>query len=309
MCLKCKVFKTDMDIPAMKKTMIVISQQFDEYRQELETRDRELETTSMDLSIGLSETFEALKRIASGDPSVRISEQSNIELLTQLKYLVNLTAQEIGEIVQQSHEFAIDLAEHFDVLHRVSKGDLTARISEESNTEISQALKTVTNEMITNIQKAEKALIESEKKYSAIVEHSNDGIVILQDGLLKYVNGKMMEITQYAMGEMIGKPFIDIISPKYKTLAIDMYKRRMAGEEVPNRYEIEIISRIGKPIPVEINASCIEYEGKLADMAIVRDITERKHAEKALRESEEKYSSLFHHSKSEGIRSVSIHKV
>jgi diguanylate cyclase (GGDEF)-like protein/PAS domain S-box-containing protein len=296
MCLKCKVFKTDMDIPAMKKTMIVISQQFDEYRQELETRDRELETTSMDLSIGLSETFEALKRIASGDPSVRIPEQSNIELLTQLKYLVNLTAQEIGEIVQQSHEFAIDLAEHFDVLHRVSKGDLTARISEESNTEISQALKTVTNEMITNIQKAEKALIESEKKYSAIVEHSNDGIVILQDGLLKYVNGKMMEITQYAMGEMIGKPFVDIISPKYKTLAIDMYKRRMAGEEVPNRYEIEIISRIGKPIPVEINASCIEYEGKLADMAIVRDITERKHAEKALRESEEKYSSLFHHS-------------
>jgi diguanylate cyclase (GGDEF)-like protein/PAS domain S-box-containing protein len=296
MCLKCKIFKANMDIPSMAKTMTVLSQQFEEYRQELETRDRELETTSMDLSIGLSETFEALKRIAAGDPSIRIPEQSNIELLTRLKYLVNLTAQEIGEIVQQSHEFAIDLAEHFDVLHRVSKGDLTARISEKSNTEISRALKTVTNDMITNIQKAEKALIESEKKYSTIVENSNDGIVILQDGLLKYANSKMLEITQYSKEETIGRAFIDFISPGYKGFVIDRYKRRMAGQEVPNNYEIEIISRKGKTIPVEINASCIKYEGKLADMAIVRDITERKRAEEALRESEEKYSSLFQHS-------------
>lgn len=296
MCLKCKVFKANMDIPAMKKTMIVLNQQFEEYRQELETRDRELETTSMDLAIGLSETFEALKKISAGDPSVQIPEESNIELLAKLKYLVNLTAQEIAEIVHQSHEFAIDLAEHFDVLHSVSKGDLSARISEKSNTEISQALKTVTNEMIENIQKAGEALFESEKKYSTIVENSNDGIVILQDGLLKYANSKMMEITQYTMGETIGKLFIDFISPKYKTQTVDRYKRRMAGEEVPNRYEIEIISGNGKTVPVEINASRIEYKGKLADLAIVRNITERKHAEKALRESEEKYSSLFQHS-------------
>jgi diguanylate cyclase (GGDEF)-like protein/PAS domain S-box-containing protein len=296
MCLKCKVFRANMDITALKQTMAVLSRQFEEYRQELEARDRELETTSMDLSIGLSETFEALKKIASGDPSVRIPEQSNIELLTRLKYLINLTAQEIGEIVQQSHEFAIDLAEHFDVLHRVSKGDLSARISEKSSTEISRALKKVTNEMIENIQKAEKALSESERKYSTIVENGNDGIVILQDGSLKYANSKMMAITQYTTGETLGKQFIEFVSPEYKAHVTERYKRRMAGEKVPNRYEIEIISRDGKTVPVEINASRIEFEGKLADMAIVRDITERKRAEKALRESEEKYSSFFQHS-------------
>lgn len=295
-CLKCKVFKTNMDRSAMEETLSFLSRQFKTYRQALEARDRELQGTSMDLSIGLSETFEALKKISSGDPSVRIKEESNIELLMQLKRLVNLTAQEIGEIVQQSHEFAIDLAEHFDVLHRVSKGDLDARVSGNTNTEISNALKIVTNEMIENIQKAERALLESEKKYSTIVEKSNDGIVILQDGLLKYANNTMMKITRHTLNETIGKMFIDFVTPEYKMMVIDRYKRRMAGEEVPTRYEIELISGEGASVPVEINASRIEYEGTLADMAIVRDITERKKAERALLDSEEKYSSLFQHS-------------
>jgi hypothetical protein len=90
-CLKCKVFKANMDRPSMEETMTFLSHQFKTYRQALEARDRELEGTSMDLSIGLSETFEALRKISSGDPSVRIKEESNIELLMQLKRLVNLT--------------------------------------------------------------------------------------------------------------------------------------------------------------------------------------------------------------------------
>ena len=104
----------------------------------------------MELSIGLSEVFDALKKIASGDPTIRISETSEIELISKLKYMVNLTAQEIGEIVDLSHEFAIDLAEHFDVLHRVAKGDLNATTGS-SHVELSESLKKVTNEMIENI--------------------------------------------------------------------------------------------------------------------------------------------------------------
>jgi methyl-accepting chemotaxis protein len=77
----------------------------------------------------LSEIFEALKRIASGDPFVRISETSETESIAELKRLINETARGIAEIIGQSHEFAMGLAEHFDVLHRVSKGELAARVS------------------------------------------------------------------------------------------------------------------------------------------------------------------------------------
>ena len=56
-------------------------------------------------------------------------------------------------------------------------------------------------------------------------------------------------------------------------------KKRLKGEAVPRRYEIDILSKDGSTIPVEINASLIEYAGRPADMAIIRDITERRQAE------------------------------
>jgi signal transduction histidine kinase len=52
----------------------------------------------------------------------------------------------------------------------------------------------------------------------------------------------------------------------------------MAGEVVPGRYEIAISTKDGNEIPVEVNANPIDFEGKPADMAIIRDIIEKKRA-------------------------------
>lgn len=151
MCTQCKVFKTNIDLSAMKMTFATIDKQFREYKEKVLSRDKELEDMSMELALSLSEVFEALKKISSGDPTIRISEDSNIELISKLKHIVNETAKEIGEIVDQSHEFAIALAEHFDVLQKVSKGDLTVSVSGKSQVELLESLKKVTNEMILSI--------------------------------------------------------------------------------------------------------------------------------------------------------------
>lgn len=150
MCLCCSIFRGNMDTASMEKTMKVVAQQFSEFRSTIEARDTELERMSIELAIGMSEVFEALRKISSGDPDVRIPEDSTIELIRKLKHEVNLTAKEIGEIVNQSHDIAIVLAEHFDVLHRVSQGILSARVYGESNIELLESLKNVTNEMIEN---------------------------------------------------------------------------------------------------------------------------------------------------------------
>ena len=132
---------------------------------------------------------------------------------------------------------------------------------------------------ITEHKQDEEKLKASEDKYSTLVEKGNDGIIIIQDFVLKFVNSRMIELTGLTKEEVIGKPFYDYVSPEYKEMLTERVKKRLKGEAVPRRYEIDILSKDGSTIPVEINASLIEYAGRPADMAIIRDITERRQAE------------------------------
>lgn len=135
---------------------------------------------------------------------------------------------------------------------------------------------------ITERKMMEEKMQASEDKYSTLVEKGNDGIIIIQDFVLKFVNSRMIELTGLTKEEVIGKPFYDYVSPEYKEMLTERVKKRLKGEAVPRKYEIDILSKDGSTIPVEINASLIEYEGRPADMAIIRDITERRRAEAEL---------------------------
>jgi PAS domain S-box-containing protein len=140
-------------------------------------------------------------------------------------------------------------------------------------------------------KKIDEARRESEEKYSTLVEKGNDAIVILQDDVFKFVNSKMLELIKLTFEDVIEKPFIDYVSPDYRELVKERYKKRMAGEEVPRKYEIDVLDSDGKTVPVEINASIIEFQGMPADMAILRDITERKKTEEELRIKESAIAS------------------
>ncbi|MGB8658402.1 MAG: response regulator [Candidatus Zixiibacteriota bacterium] len=145
---------------------------------------------------------------------------------------------------------------------------------------------------ITEHKRAEEALHESEKKYSTIVEKGNDGIVIIQDGLVKFANSTIASVVCFDPVEIMGRPFIELVSPAYREIVSNRYQERIAGQEPPNRYEIELLSKDGKKILVEISASLIEYEGKPADMAIIRDITERKRAEERMEKMNKTFISF-----------------
>ncbi len=72
MCLDCEVLIANRDSKSMKATLNVVNKQFKEFARIIGERDNELECMSMELAISLSEVFEGLKKIASGDPAVRI---------------------------------------------------------------------------------------------------------------------------------------------------------------------------------------------------------------------------------------------
>lgn len=146
---------------------------------------------------------------------------------------------------------------------------------------------------ITDRKKAEEALRESQAKYHAVVEKSNDGIAIVQDGLVAFVNPAVVKLTGYSPEEIIGSNFLRLVPPKYQEIVKKRYLDRMAGKKVPNIYEIGFFGKDGTEILVEINANQIEIDKKPTDLVFIRDITESKKAERALQESERNYRNLI----------------
>jgi PAS domain S-box-containing protein len=301
MCLDCDAFRKNLDVPSMRNTCEVFNIQLKDYKHIVEDRDRELENIGIELAIGLSEVFEALKMISSGDPLVRIPETSNIELISKLKHLVNLTAQNIEEIVELSHEFAIGLAEHFDILHRVSKANLNSRISDNSQNELLKALGKVTNQMIESVsieinerRKIEEELRQSENKYRVLIENLPQRI-FLKDGNGVYIscNENYARDLGISPQKIVGKTDYDFfpkeLADKYR--ADD--KRIMESaktEEIEEEYIKDGSVGFVKTVKIPVK----DEEGDIIGVqGIFWDITGRKKAEEALRASEEKYRVVF----------------
>ncbi|MBW2622265.1 MAG: PAS domain S-box protein, partial [Deltaproteobacteria bacterium] len=125
----------------------------------------------------------------------------------------------------------------------------------------------------------EMAYLESEKKNWAFLERSNNAVAIVQDAEIKYINLRAREIFGLFPEEMIGKQISEYMHPDESGVLLDGYNRRMAGEDVPHVFESRLLRSDGKKIDVELNGGLIEYEGRAADLIMVRDITGRKRLE------------------------------
>lgn len=146
---------------------------------------------------------------------------------------------------------------------------------------------------ITEHKNLEKALQASEEKYRNVSEFANDGIVILQDGYVRYLNRKLLDMINYSYQEVISHAFDKFIIPEFSDQIMQYYRDRMAGENVNSRYETTLLCKEGNRLEVEVNAALMNYDGRLAVLGYIRDITERKRAEKALHTSEQQLNDMF----------------
>jgi len=149
---------------------------------------------------------------------------------------------------------------------------------------------------ITERKKIEQELKESEEKFRTISDQSLVGIVIAQDGIIKYVNKQMETLSGYSMEEMKNwkaGEFLKIIHPEYTKLVAEQSRKKQMGlNGVIDQYQFKGIKKSGEHIWIDDYSKTITYERNPAVLSIMIDITEKKEAERNLKESEEKFRGI-----------------
>ena len=146
---------------------------------------------------------------------------------------------------------------------------------------------------ITERVDAERALKESEEKYRILVETASDGICILQENVVRYANPQLAHMLRCPLDELVNDNLGHYLSHAASDYARLLYMMHQGGERNMGIFETTLLRKDGSEVDVELNASIIQYNSSPASLVIIRDITERKWAEEALRESEERYRTLF----------------
>jgi len=139
---------------------------------------------------------------------------------------------------------------------------------------------------------AEEALRDSENKYSTLVEDALIGVYINKDGKIEFANDKFASIYGYSKNELIGMESTMLVHPEDRPRVEELRKKRLRGDKVPSEYEIRGLKKNGDTIWVMRSLSLIKYQDGPAISGIVQDMTKRRKAEQALRESDKELRIL-----------------
>lgn len=147
---------------------------------------------------------------------------------------------------------------------------------------------------ITERKLAEDQLKKSEERYRELVENAHD-LIYEHDLEGNYIsaNKAVQQISGYSLAESLNLNLAQIVAPDYLEKAQEMTRRKLAGESV-TAYDLIVIAKDGRRVPIEVNSRLVLKDGvPIAVQGIARDITERKQAEKALRDSEARKRAIL----------------
>ncbi len=140
----------------------------------------------------------------------------------------------------------------------------------------------------SSILPLERALEESEDRYKNLVDVSPDALLVDVDGTHVFANAAAARLYgARSPSELIGENALDRVHLEDRELFRQQMEEVIAGAVSPPR-EMRLLRLDGIPVAVEASGSRVEFGGRLASQVVYRDITERKQAEEALSESEER---------------------
>jgi PAS domain S-box-containing protein len=140
---------------------------------------------------------------------------------------------------------------------------------------------------ITEQKRTEEELRQSEERFKVLAQEVVEGIILSENGKIIDANRSVTEMFGYGLEELIGRDAIELTSPEYR----EMVRQRISDEDT-RPYESMGLKRDGTTFPIEIRPRHLPYSGRRIRVTSVIDLTERKQAEEALRQSEALYRTV-----------------
>ena len=129
-----------------------------------------------------------------------------------------------------------------------------------------------------------------------LIENAKEGLAILQDGEIKYADPQVVSFLDTSLEELASISFIELIHPEDREIVNNIYKKRLSGDDISEKFTFRVMSIDGEYVAIENSGFTIMWDGKPATLNLVTDVTERVKSETELRNSEEKYKGIVYSS-------------
>lgn len=200
-----------------------------------------------------------------------------------MQWMVSSVRDKGGDVVE-FNSIARDISEHSRAKHELKATEKALRDQNEKLVASEYALRA----QIEGYEASQRQLKESEERFKALHDASFGGVIIHDKGLILDCNRSLSDITGFANDELIGMDGFKLIAPH----SLDLVLRNIRSG-YDQQYEVEGVRKDGSVYPLAIRGKNVQYAGREVRVIEFRDISEQKQAEKAMRESEERFRQIF----------------
>ena len=170
----------------------------------------------------------------------------------------------------------------------ITRSDGQKRICEFSSILSSSGIRTVFIKDTNELREAENSLRESEERFRLFSQATFEGILIHKEGVLLYANAQFFEMFGYQAQELMGKQTLFLcIAPDSLPFVKEQIR---SGTSTP--YEVTGRRRNGSTFPIQVRGKSMEFHENEVRVAAIRDLSQRRRSQEALRESEEKFKTV-----------------
>lgn len=146
---------------------------------------------------------------------------------------------------------------------------------------------------ITERKDIEMALAQSEEQYRTLVSSSKDGVYLVQEMKFVFVNDALLRMLGRTHKEVVGSDVLTVIAPEDHPLILELYEQFNRNKRLSGEYEVRLLHKNGQRLTTILTVATASYRGMPAATGTVKDITEKKQFEQALRQSEAELKAIF----------------